>query len=195
MDKLLRLKHWQLFVLLFGMPFILQFVFATAFALTPDSVILFSILPIIMLLFMAVFFSWFYAIGTNLHKMLPESVKMNLTRFKIFLLIPVIYIAFICVFMFFIFSKLSTTNAPLNTEFFSLIVPVHLFSMFCIFYCLYFNAKALKTVEWQKPVTFGDFAGEFFLLWFYPVGVWIIQPRLNKLFEKNNDLSTDLLSP
>jgi len=59
---------------------------------------------------------------------------------------------------------------------------VHLFSMFCLFYCLYFIAKALKTVELQRPVTFSDYAGEFFLLWFYPVGVWILQPRINQIF-------------
>lgn len=196
MDRLLRLKHWQLFLLMFGIPFILQFFFAAALAMTPDSMIVFSIIPIIMLLFIVIFFGWFYALGTNLHKMLPESVKMNLTRFKIFLLIPIIYIATICVFMYFMFNNVSTTIEPLNMRLFGLIfgliVPIHLFSMFCIFYCLYFNAKALKAVEWQRPVTFGDFAGEFFLLWFYPIGVWIIQPRVNKLFEKNSDPSTDL---
>jgi hypothetical protein len=79
-----------------------------------------------------------------------------------------------------VLSSSSGNNA--NPAIFALIVPLHLFSMICMFYCLYFNAKALKTVEWQKPVTFKDFAGEFFLLWFFPIGVWIIQPRLNNLF-------------
>jgi hypothetical protein len=55
--------------------------------------------------------------------------------------------------------------------------------MFFIFYSLYFIAKELKSVELQKPVTFSDFAGEFFLLWFFPIGIWIIQPRINKIFE------------
>jgi hypothetical protein len=32
-------------------------------------------------------------------------------------------------------------------------------------------------------VKFRDFAGEFFLVWFYPVGVWIIQPKINKMIE------------
>jgi hypothetical protein len=78
-----------------------------------------------------------------------------------------------------------------NIAIFMLIFPLHLFSMFCIFYCLYFNAKSLKSVELQKPVTFNDFAGEFFLIWFFPVGIWFLQPRINKLFEETqqNDLS------
>jgi bacteriorhodopsin len=66
---------------------------------------------------------------------------------------------------------------------FALVVPLHLFSMFYIFYTLYFAAKTVKTVELQREVTFSDFAGEFFLIWFYPVGVWIIQPKVNKMIE------------
>jgi hypothetical protein len=38
----------------------------------------------------------------------------------------------------------------------------------------------VKTIELQREVTFSDFAGEFFLIWFYPVGIWIIQPKVNK---------------
>ena len=146
-------------------------------------------MPIVMLLFIVIFFSWFYSLGTTLHKRLPESVKMNLTTFKFFLFTPLIYIALLCVLMFWVFNTMVTADAPPNLTWFLLIIPIHLFSMFCIFYCLYFVAKALKAVEWQKPVTFSDYVGEFFLLWFYPVGVWFIQPRVNKLFEKNDEFA------
>jgi len=61
-----------------------------------------------------------------------------------------------------------------------------------MFYCLYFNAKALKTAELQKPLTFSDFAGEFFLLWFFPIGIWILQPRINKLFDPEAGASTEI---
>ena len=63
------------------------------------------------------------------------------------------------------------------------IIPLHLFSMFCIFYCLYFVAKTFKTVELQREVSFSDFAGEFFLFWFFPIGIWIVQPKINKMIE------------
>ena len=34
----------------------------------------------------------------------------------------------------------------------------------------------------RKPETeFSDFAREFFMILFYPIGIWIIQPRINKL--------------
>jgi hypothetical protein len=56
--------------------------------------------------------------------------------------------------------------------------------MFCIFYALYFNAKALKAVEWQKKVTLSDYVGDFFLIWFFPIGLWFIQPRINNIVNK-----------
>lgn len=186
MTKLLTIKHWQLFGLLIGIPMIFQFVIMGSVMTSKNPTIMFAAFPIMMILFIGLFFGWFYALGTNLHKKLPETATMNLTKFKIFLFIPVIYMLFLSVFMFCMFSNISTGGQP-NPAIFALIVPLHLFSMFCIFYCLYFNAKALKTVEWQKPVTFSDFAGEFFLIWFFPIGVWIIQPRINKLFDRTID--------
>ena len=69
-----------------------------------------------------------------------------------------------------------------------IILPLHLLSMFGMFYSLYFVAKTFKTVELQKEVNFGEFAGEFFMLWFYFIGIWIIQPKINKMSENENTL-------
>lgn len=181
MTKLLTLKHWQLFGLLIGLPMIFQFIVTGSIMSSNNPTMFIVAFPIMMIFFISLFFGWFYALGTNLHEKLPATATMNLTRFKIFLSIPVVYMLLISVFMLGMFFS-SSSDGP-NPAIFALIVPLHLFSMFCIFYCLYFNAKALKTVEWQKPVTFSDFAGEFFLIWFFPIGVWIIQPRINKLFD------------
>jgi hypothetical protein len=186
MTKLLTIKHWQLFGLLMGLPMIFQFVIMGSVMTSNNPAIMFAAFPIVMILFIGLFFGWFYALGTNLHKKLPETATMNLTKFKTFLFIPVVYMLFLSVFMFGMFSNISAGGQP-NPAIFALIVPLHLFSMFCIFYCLYFNAKALKTAEWQRPVTFSDFAGEFFLIWLFPIGVWIIQPRINKLFDTTID--------
>lgn len=187
MKKFLTLKHWQLFVLLIVIPMVLQFITISSVVLNNDPTVMLFVLPIMIIIMMGTFFGWFYSLGINLHKKLPPTVKMSLTRFKIFLFIPLIYISIIPVVMFDVFYNIFSNEQP-DPAIFALIFPVHLFSMFCIFYCLYFNAKALKSVEWQRPVTFSDFAGEFFLIWFFPVGVWIIQPRINRLFEdRTND--------
>jgi hypothetical protein len=182
MTNFLTLKHWQLFGLLLGFPIVLQLI-AFGFVISSnDPSTIFYLFPMVMILFSGTFFGWLYALGTNLHKKLPSTVTMNLTRFKILLLIPFIYISFISILISGMFESL-VAIAETDIIIFVLI-GLHLFSMFCVFYCLYFNAKALKTVESQQLVTFSDFIGEFFVIWFFPIGIWILQPRINKLFDK-----------
>ncbi len=190
MKLLLKLKHWQLFLLLMVIPILFQIGMFAAVFISNDPLMMFRLFPIVMILFMGIFFGWFYALGTNLHKKLPDTVHMNLRLFKIFLFIPVAYMSLFMVFMINMFSGIIGGEEP-NVAIFMLIFPLHLFSMCCIFYCLYFNAKSLKAVELQKPVTFNDYAGEFFLIWFFPIGIWFLQPRINKLFEETqqDDLS------
>ncbi|MCC1483634.1 hypothetical protein [Winogradskyella immobilis] len=67
----------------------------------------------------------------------------------------------------------------------TIIIPLHLFSMFCIFHTIYYVAKTIKTVELKRRVSFIDFAGDFFLVWFYFIGVWILQPKINKVTISN----------
>lgn len=167
-----------------GLPIIFQFITIGSVISSNNPTTMFNFFPVTMILYIELLFGWFYALGTNLHKKLPPTATMNLTRFKIFLLIPVVYMLLISVFMVGMFSNLFNGGQP-NPAIFTFILPLHFFSMFCIVYCLYFNAKALKTVEWQKPVTFSDFAGEIFLIWLFPIGIWVIQPRINKLFDTN----------
>ena len=62
-----------------------------------------------------------------------------------------------------------------------------------MFHTMYWAAKSVKTVEMRKEVTFNDFAGEFFLIWFYPIGVWILQPKVNKLWAGEIKQSSDSL--
>ena len=189
MAKLLHLKHWQLFMLLFGIPIIFHISALIIIFSTQNGKIALIGFPLMLIFFMVVFFGWFYTLGSNLVSKLPGTVRMSLTKFRIFLLVPVLYILLLFIFMAVFFSTKpsgSEVGPPPNFGFIALIIPVHLFSMFCIFYCMYFISKALKVAELQKPVTSSDYIGDFLLFWFSPVGEWILQPRINKLF--NNEI-------
>jgi hypothetical protein len=167
MTKFLTIRHWQLFGLLCGLPIFFQFITLGSIIMSNKTNIMFLVFPIMIIILVGIFFGWLYSIGVNLHKKTPQTESLNLARFKLFLFIPMVYILLL---MFFILGKFygfSSSFLPLNFPVFSLILPLHLFSMFCIFYCFYFNAKALKTVEWHKSVTFSNFAGEFFYCGFF----------------------------
>ena len=195
--KFLKAKHWQLFLLQFGVPMMLQLIMmGSIFAELgsgnkPDPLFMLSYMkffPIIMLLLMGVLFGWIWSVAVGLQGKAPEDVKMKVKKFKIFFFIPIVYLLFINLFMGIQINSLmangSEPSGILIGGLIAVIVPLHLFSIFCIFYSVYFVAKTFKTVELQREVTFSDFVGEFFMLWFYPIGIWIIQPKINKMIEE-----------
>lgn len=154
----------------------------------------FSIFPVIMALYLYVLFGWFYSVAVGLQSQLPEGVKLNVNRFKIFFFIPVIYLLVIFIGMAVLFNSIDIDSGEPPFSFESagigvvIIIPLHLFSMFCIFHTMYFCAKTLKSVELGRMARSGDYIGEFFLFWFWFIGVWILQPRINKLAASTPDL-------
>ena len=189
----LKAKHWQLFLLLIGVPILFQmYVIITMFSdlgthSGPNYMIdLFDIFPFVMIFFMMVFFGWFWSIVFGLHRQIPPELKLNTGRFKIFFFFPLIYMILFMINMSGIILGRGIPGFELGEMSIAIIIPLHLFSMFCIFYVMYFVAKTIRTAELGRKVGFGDYAGEFFLLWIYFVGVWIIQPKVNRLAEKNN---------
>lgn len=196
MKFFLKSKHWQLFIVVVGIPLMLQIVAAGimisrmfSFALSgtqPDASAMFelmsTVISVIMALCLIIYFLWFYTLGINLHRKLPPSVKMNLNLFLFFISYPVVYIIAFC---FFISRSIQFTNGLPPFAFptsILLIIPLHLVAMFCMFYCIYFVSKALKSAELQRDAVVGDYIIDFICFWFYFVGIWFLQPRINKLF-------------
>jgi len=199
-ERFLKAKHWQLFTLMFGIPLLFQIIMMGTmvsninYETNPDPTKVFNVMkffPIIMILSTGILFGWFWSIAIGLQKKVPENIKMKTKKFKIFFFIPLVYLFSISFFIGGIFSGIMENGVEPSGEFIGrlvgIILPLHLLSMVGIFYCMYFVAKTLKTVELQKEVSFGDFAGEFFMLWFYIVGVWILQPKINKMAEDINN--------
>jgi len=157
MNLFLRAKHWQIFLVTFGIPFLVEAIFLTAIFSSlindrnADPTIVFGFFrffPVIMLLFMAGSFGWFWSVAIGLQKMIPATIKMKTTMFKAFFFIPLIYITGVMTAVGFFFNSntLQATNEPPFWLFgaFAVIIPLHLFSVFCIFYCLYFWLKPSK---------------------------------------------------
>ena len=63
---------------------------------------------------------------------------------------------------------------------------MHLLAMAAIFYALGFTSKQLVKLEQRENVSFFNYSGPFFLFWFFPIGIWFIQPKVNKLLGQEN---------
>lgn len=197
MDIFLRAKHWQLFVIIYVIPIIFVIVmmisvFASVFQNDqPDPLVIFRyfrFIPVISLFSVAGKLGWEWAVGIRLQRFAPPGVVFKNTAFKIFLLVIVLY--YIAIFIF-IFSMVDTIipmmknsqEGPGPAFFIGLacVVPLAFAAVFGQFYCYYFAAKTYKTAEQQRNMSFGDFVLEFVLIWFFFVGVWILQPKINQL--------------
>src|SRR5579862_2249707 len=172
----LRAKRWQILFLVLGIGSVggtVALLIPLLHERSPEA--LFSgILPfgLVMAFCMSCQSAWLWSLGSFLNSNSRPVLRMRPTFFNFAVLFPVAYVfMFVAIFQ-------ATATEPLL---FLAIFPLHFLAMFCVFCDLYFVSKSLAAVETGKLVTFPDYAGRFFLLWFFPVGVWLIQPRINQL--------------
>jgi cytochrome b561 len=185
MNWFLRAKHWQLFLLILGIPLFAEIIGFALVIITRSMNGLMIMFPIMMLSAVIGQFGWMLSVGTKLQLRLPPEGRMNVKRFRFFILFMLFYMLLIGLIVSGVI--LATMNgfkpSPYMALSFLIIIPAHFFSMFCIFYGIWFVAKSFKQNELWRPVVFNDYMAEFFLIWFFVIGVWIIQPKINKMFE------------
>lgn len=178
MRFLLKLKHWQLFVLTWGIPLAINiYTFSK-----PELMV--KLFPVMMVVFIIGIFGWIWAISTQLYKKLPLEVNMNIKGFKIIFSVPIFYTLALTLWMAYRFYFRFSEGSSDVGSIIGIIAFVHFVSMVCILLGLRFAAQTLRSVELGRLAKFSDYAVEFFLIWFSPIGFWILQPRLNKLIEK-----------
>ena len=180
-----KMKPWQLFTLTFGLPFFLQIVLMASMAVFRDFGYLMVMFFLIMIFYMGSLLGWMYSVSYKFNSLLPEGAKMKLGFFKFAIYYPIAYILFFMFIWSGMFYSLAEGIKPNADYYFMAIIPFHFFAMYCMFYILYFTSKTFRTAELQRKIGFSEYAGEFFMLWFYPIGLWVIQPRVNKLYEEN----------
>lgn len=162
MKSILRLKHWQIFLVLVISGIMYNFTIEgdqlSTMIIRIVGAIIYSLWPILT--------------GNELNQFLPKKVTVNFNFFLINILIS------LCTFI----SILVLSNGEGMT--FTGIYAIPMFYVFfAILYCLAFPAKLLNCIETGKEVSMGQYLGDFFLVFFLPIGIWFLQPRINKVVE------------
>src|SRR6266704_1240524 len=178
----LRAMHWQMFFLFFGIFLVANMALLISISTTVSSNEVFGKGDIMyggaMVLFTFCFIGWFWSLGVFLRAIVDPALRLKMGFFRF----AVIYVLLYVPIFFALFDSITVHPAV-----FGIIFPLHLFAVYCMFYLLYFVSKSLVLAESGKPVSFYDYSGPFFLLWFFPVGIWIVQPRINRLYEQNGN--------
>lgn len=177
MRFLLKLKHWQLFLITWGIPIAINvFTFSRPFLMV-------KLFPVMMVVFIIGILGWIWAISTQLHKRLPMQVNLDIRNFKIIFSVPIVYALALTTWMAYQFYFKPPEHSPDIGSIIVIVAVLHFTSMVCILLGLQFAAKTLRSVELGRLAKFSEYASEFILLWFSPIGFWILQPRLNRLMD------------
>lgn len=170
MKILLKLKHWQLFILLF-VPM-----------LFPANT---TIGQIINLLWFPLFLTWVYAIAKTAYDQLKDDNNLKINYFNFSVIFVIGWLTAVTL----IFDGGYNINQDNYQEFGNsiwIVLPLHLYGMWSILYIFYFAAKMLMSVIEGKVVGFDKSLGYFFGFWFFPIGIWFIQPKAQRLIDKDN---------
>ena len=163
-----RAKHWQVFVLLFGLLVVSFWVQDQPFDPPGRGS---TLAWVMMAVWTLAYMGWLWGLGSFLATLEPRPTNLASAFFSLGLVYVVLYgFAFIAIF---------DEVIPVPP---AVLIPMHLLAMFCMLYGLNFVAKRLVLAEAGKATSFYEYAGPFFLIWFLPVGIWFLQPRINRLY-------------
>ncbi|MFN8336520.1 MAG: hypothetical protein U0U09_15435 [Cyclobacteriaceae bacterium] len=160
MNFVLRLKDWQLFILLMATPLLVAIILSGVIEVR-------FVERIFWLVNYTLQFTWLCLTAIGLQR----KVAVHLRENRISLNILIISLCILTVIL--------TVGVLLlgNGLYFVLLI---ILAGFGIIYLIYLTTKSLRMVELQREVVFGDFSREFFIFLFLPpLGLWYIQPRIN----------------
>jgi len=172
MEYINKLKHWQIFMIL-GTGYILHLVLSgTNFTIgkitSTELSTLIGIITIIM------FFLWVLIIGLYLN-----SIPENPYKFKKWILV----ISIFCSIAGYSELLLQRTGNENYIVPFWISFMLTLLTLLGLFYTFYNVPKSLKSIELDKESKFSEYIVSAILLYAFPIGVWFIQPRLNRIYE------------
>ena len=172
MSIFLRAKHWQLFLVFIVAMYLSQsMAFDSIRGKNPVGPFLLMLPNFI---FSFLLFGWLWAIATACSKKLPAKLYSSPKFMQAGLIYALIYMTY--------FGAMFGSPEQLSAYIF---IP-HLLAMAAAFYALLFTAKQLIKLEQSEDVNFLAYSGSFFLMWFFPIGVWFLQPKVNELFGQKN---------
>lgn len=162
----LAAKHWQIFFLAFGAYFA-----AGALALDSPSGIPF-VAEALMVLFVLSFAGWLLSIGSFLFSIAEPTLRLNIRFFRFATIFAGVYLPPALAF--------PGSHKPIVEAL--VFFPLFLFALFCWGYAYYFVSKSLVSVERGRSVTRREYKPTLSMLTAAFIGVWELQPRINRLY-------------
>ena len=180
-----KLKSWQIF-LATGAPFIAQQIYVGSVISKWSGPLdidefdaLFSQGYSLGLAVFFVVLIWLWSISAIANQKVPEEIRPSMKLYSYVVPYTFLYLAFAG----FYFPQLMRVDDPAVPI--GVIFPLHLVATVGMFYSLIFPAKNLVLAERGKTTPFSGYLWTLILLWLFPLGVWVVQPRLTRLLTES----------
>jgi TRAP-type C4-dicarboxylate transport system permease small subunit len=181
MDRILKFKSWQIFI-----PCLIAFG-AVALAAELHSIGYYICCIIGGIIYWGSLFVWLYIAGIAFINKIPTNTKKNEKLFK-----QLFVLAFFAICLFVVSLVIMESN---RNEFLSILFISSGVSIFIIYLIITkMVARAITIWEYNGNVSFKYYSLNYFLvIYFYPIGVWFIQPNVNKM--TNGELGSKKIHP
>lgn len=152
-------QSWKIFLVYFSFLIIAGFLYFSNINSFATNSIFYVVNDLFVLL-------WLYSVGLQLCQFAPSN-QISLRIFKIVSLLSLFFLL-----SFFLYPM------AFNTSF--TIILLNLAFAFLIF----FVAKSITSTEAAKKNSADNCLGTFIYIWIFPIGIWFVQPRITKIFQK-----------
>ncbi len=179
MKRLLQIKHWKLFIILITLIF--SNVLFSKFNLEIGSITSLHISTLIALIYIVILFLLVLNIGLFTNRITENPYKFSNGL--------IIFSTICCIIG---YSELNLSRLYLNSKTTptTLTFVLPLFTIFGIIYTFYNIPKSLKSIELGRKAVFKEYIIDSILLFALPIGIWFIQPRINKLNKVAENMNT-----
>jgi len=160
MNWILKIKHWQIFILLF--PFMIMG--SIEFEGDIGNLYLITLIGII------VYFLWSFLLTNELIKIVPKEFNLK-TNFY--------YINAILCFVTIVSIIIIYQGEEAKFSGFYAIIGFYIFYAFLQSFG--FAGRIIRSMELNRKSKKRESIGYFFLFVFLPIGIWFLQPKINKL--------------
>lgn len=163
MKKFSELKHWKIFSILL----IPMFISIISYSFNPSISIFLRILGII------IYFTWLMIAGLRFNSYKKNYYKFSSSIYKLAI--------------FFCITGYSEMNLKhlLGDNYFipvPLEVLLTLLTFFSVIYVLFCISKSFRSIILKRNAIFSEYIIDFLLFFIFPIGIWIIQPKINTIF-------------
>jgi hypothetical protein len=178
MEALLRFKHWQIFMLTFGV-FMAAMIAQVAIAVLHlfDTTLLARIVSLIGAGTTIANCCWSYIVATKLNEKDPVT-RFNQQSFTT----AAISMAFVSAVHNLVLPEI---DLPYAAEY---NIVLNIITLGIGLYLDYWLSKLLRSVELGREAVGSEFTGDFFAFLFLPIGVWWLQPRINRTFDQEGSV-------